>query len=53
MKDHYSTACDIIDEARDVAADANVSFDQALQAIRIAALVELVSKLEAFVNETD
>ena len=53
MRDHYNMACDIIDEVREVAADSNVSFDQALQAIRIAALIELKKEIEVLADTVD
>lgn len=45
-----NNACDILDTARDIAADTSTSIDQSLQAMKIAALLELREALESIDN---
>ena len=46
----YDNTCDILDTARDIAADTSTSIDQSLQAMKIAALLELREALESIDN---
>lgn len=47
----YNNVCDILDTARDIAADTSTSIDQTLQAMKIAALLELRTQLASINDE--
>lgn len=47
MREYYNLACDVLDTARDIAADVSTSLDQALQAMEIAALMNIWKALKA------
>lgn len=46
----YDNTCDILDTARDIAADTSTSIDQPLQLMKIAALLELREAIESIDN---
>lgn len=46
----YNNACDVLDTARNIAADTSTSIDQSLQAMKIAALLELREALDSIDN---
>lgn len=50
MREYYNKACDIVDEVRNIAADSNVSLDQAMQAVMIAAIAELRIEVAALAD---
>lgn len=49
----YNNTCDILDEAREIAADASVTMDQAIQAMKIAQLMEIEKALVSIMESID
>ncbi len=47
MKERYNSACAVLEEAKELAKDTSTSLEQALQAMEIAALVNIWKALEA------